>query len=349
MYIKGWQSWTQCVARGLRSQCDYSPHHIQGWHLPPTKKVKDPVIGWCSWYSFGKNINEEKILGNAREFASYPSKTKDRYILIDDGWSSWGDWNKWSKSKFSNGLQSVATTIKNFKLKPGIWIAPFLADKHSDYATRFSDTLIRNRYRLIDGLKILPFNIPFFAFKALLDMENKKVRKYIYDCISIIVEEWGFELLKLDFLYAIYFNPRYTTPQIPDQILKDFLLFIKRTYPHVYTIGCGCPLGPAAGLVDSMRISADTIHTYLDNFWPFNRIVNSGALFDLQKNIEIRNNFHKIWNIDPDVLVTRKSSGFTKQKIATLKQLIKQSKGNVFLGDDLRRIKMQNIFLEFQI
>lgn len=343
IYIQGWQSWTSCKRNWFipKRQCDYSPQNINGWLLNPSKLLKNTITGWCSWYAFGKNITEAKVLENAQKFAKYPIKTKDKYILIDDGWAHWGDWNTPMDFRFPKGIKNTANEIKKMDLKPGIWIAPFLVDKNSRLATTHTNYLVRNSFGLVNGFRTLPFNLPFFAFKPMLDLEKPKVLKYIRDCISNIVENWGFELIKLDFLYAIYFNPKYKTTQIPDQILIEILTFIRKTYPEVYTIGCGCPLGPAAGLVDAMRISADTINPYLDNIWPLNRIINSSRLKALGENIKSRKNFNKIWNIDPDVFVSRKSTGLTDEQLKKLKTIITTSKGLTFLGDDLRKIEVE--------
>lgn len=344
--IPGWQSWSPIQPKWyeFKRQCDYSPHGINKWKIKPCSKIKKPISGWCSWYAYGKNINEEKILRNSEAFSKYKVANKEKYIIIDDGWTKWGDWKTYHKSRFSKGMKHISLKIKELDLKPGLWIAPFLVDKNSQYAQINSDCLVKNKMGLVDGFRMLPFNIPYFFNKAILDLEKPKVFKLVATCLTNIIENWGFELLKLDFLYSIYFNPRYKTPVVPDQILKELLSFIRKAYPHVYTIGCGCPLGPAAGLVDSMRISADIINPSLDNLWPINVIVNNERLNLLEINLNLRSETKKIWNIDPDVFVSRRSTGLSQSRVDRLKMLINKSKGNMIFGDDLTKNRLLKFF-----
>jgi len=210
------------------------------------------------------------------------------------------------------------------------------------------DLVVRNKFFPIEGFPILPFDIPFINFRQILDMENPKAEKYVKECIKNIVENWKYDLLKIDFLYAIYFDPRYkNNTKTPDQILGNLLGWIKKEYPHVYTIGCGLPFGPAVGLVDAMRISADTFNPLLNNIWPFNSIFSHSRIKQLEINIEKRRGFEKIWNIDPDVWACGKSVGLNEKDAKNLFNIIKSTNSLFFLGNDLRKIdqkKIENIY-----
>lgn len=335
--IPGWQSWTPTKKPFIRRQGDFSPHGIDSWKLEPSENLKKPVKGWCSWSAFGQNISEKKISDNAE-------KLKEGYVLIDDGWTLQGDWKDTNPKKFPNGMKFLATKIKSLGLKPGLHLAPFIADPKSKLAKTHPDYFVKVGRKNIEGFNLFPFKVPFVRLRYVLDMEKPEVYKYIQGCVENIVENWGFELLKLDFLYAIYFNPKYKDPVIPDQILKNFLNLIKKKYPKVYTIGCGCPLGPAAGLVDAMRISNDITSPQLNGLWPINKIINSQKLRQLENNLSSRKGFEKIWNIDPDVFIQGKETGFSQKQIQKLCKLIKSSKGLFFLGDDLTKVDPNTYF-----
>jgi len=287
----------------------------------------------CLWIQYFR----KKIIDNAK-------RLKDGYVLIDDGWTKHGDWETQYTNKFPGGMKYLAKEIKSLGFKPGLWIAPFFVNPKSFLAHEHEDWLIKDKHKYIEGFNVLPFTLPFVRFRYVLDPENPKVMRYIKDCIINIVENWGFELLKLDFLYTIYFNPRYKDTKIPDQILREFLTFIKKRYPSVYTIGCGCPLGPAAGLVDAMRISGDITTPQLNNIWPINKIVNSQKLKLLENNLQYRTGFEKVWNIDPDVFIAGKETGFSQKQAQKLYQLIKSTQGLFFLGDNLTKTKPKNYF-----
>jgi alpha-galactosidase len=338
LIISGWQSWTPCKIQSLQISrpCDFSPQKVKSWNLVPASRLKKPVKGWCSWYAYGFNISEKKIIDNAICLKKlWPGE--DKYVLIDGGWTKDGDWENADTVKFPKGMKYMATQIKKIGLRPGIWISPFLADPNSEIVNKHPEYFIKKDGQFINGFNLFPFQFPFINQKYILDLEKPEVLAYLRECIHKIIVDWGYELLKLDFLYAIYFNPKYKTPDIPDQILTDFLTYIKRTYPNIYTIGCGCPLGPAAGLTDAMRISNDITTPQLDNLWPINSIVNSQKLHQLEQNLKYRKDFSKIWNIDPDVFVGRKSSGLSNNQIKKLYSLIENSKGLFFLGDDLTK------------
>ena len=342
--ITGWQSWTPCKYHSfLKRQCDYSPHGVNSWFVSPAKSLKKPAIGWCSWYAFGKHIDEAKILSNSIEFAKYKVKQKNKYILIDDGWTVWGDWKSYNSTAFPRGIKYVAQEISKLGLKPGIWIAPFLVDNKSLFAHLNPNLLVRGNHGFVDGFRQLPISWPF-AKKPILDIESHRTLTYLKNCIANLIENWGIELLKIDFLYAIYFNPVYKSSEIPDQIMHEFLKFIRSTYPHVYTIACGCPYGPASGVVDSVRISADIINPYLDNIFPINKIINYFRLKQLESNIRFHKPLREVWNLDPDVFVARKSTGFSSLQVKKLYKLIKECKGNLFLGDDLVKRKVNFSF-----
>ena len=336
--IPGWQSWSPYKTPFFKFPSYlYSPHGVDHWLIEKKNNQKQSIKGWCSWYAYGENINEEKILQNAIKIKDFFSNSNEKYVLIDDGWTKCGDWKISSATKLPKGMKNLSQKIKNMGLKPGLWIAPFWVDPKSNFANKHPEWIVKTK-RFVEGFPILPFSIPFFKFIYIVDMENPKVISYLKSCIKVIVEDWGFELIKLDFLNSIYFNPKYKSPEVPDKILNEFLTWIRKTYPSVYTIGCGCPLGPAAGAVDAMRISADIVNPYLQNIWPINIFFNSRRLSLLERNLKYRKHFSKIWHIDPDVLVSSKSNGFSMKQVDKLYKLITRAKGVFFLGDDLTKI-----------
>lgn len=161
--------------------------------------------------------------------------------------------------------------------------------------------------------------------------------------IKTSVDDWGFQLLKLDFLYSQHHLKRYKDPKVPDEILRNFLLEIRRACPKIHLNISGCPLGPAVGIADSMRISADIITPYLDNIWPINKIYHTSRLNHLENNLSERFSSNKFWLLDPDAFVCRQSLGLSPSQISKLQSLIKKANGVYFLGDDLTRLTPDQI------
>lgn len=334
-YKTGWQSWSPRTKTILK---------IPVWNYPPkpddylpsqSKRIyrKKSIKGWCSWYAFGYNISEDKILKQAKWFVNHRDLPV-KYILIDDGWNKHGDWAKADKNKFPRGIKYVRNRLQNIGFKAGIWIAPFIVDPKSELFQANSQWIVKGRLFYSDGVKGFPLDRIFFK-RFILDVRKAKVKKYLFDCLDYLILECGFELLKLDYLYAIYFIPKISAREA-GFILRNFLFEIKQRYPKVYTIACGSPLKPAIGIVDSMRITPDVISPPLMRLPIIKNIFNTYKLKLVLNNVRKRLWTREFWNLDPDVFVCSPNLGIADSKIIELQKTIKLAKGNILLGDDMR-------------
>lgn len=330
----GWQSWSWAGKPNI--------HRRNRWpfgkEIPlPITQVQlsaTPATGWCSWYAFGVNIHASTILAHAQLIAKRMLPLE--YILIDDGWTTHGDWLSANTSKFPEGIQPIAERVKKIGMKLGLWIAPFLVSPTSKIFAQHPKWFIRSHDgNLVEGMQITPWDRFLPYHRWILDLQNSQVQRYLKNAITRMVEEWQISYLKLDFLYAQHFNPRFTDAQVPDTLLRTFLSWIKKTYPHIYIAACGSPLIPAIGKVDSMRISADITVPLLSNRWPWNTIFHSRKLKQLQHNLTIRNFTRVLWHIDPDVFVCHPKYGLSKKQVHQLRAIIQKANGTIFLGDDL--------------
>lgn len=179
-------------------------------------------------------------------------------MLVDDGWVKWGDWKLIDTSKFSNGLSFLTKELAKKKFKTGLWLAPFLADKKSNLFKEHPEYFLRDKSgRLVNGFKSVPFFDRLLHPRFLLDFSKKEVQKYIFESMDQMVEKWGISLLKLDFLYAPYFNPHLKNAKKASNQVKKLFIYLKKKHPHVFTIACGCPFADAVHLADAIRISKD--------------------------------------------------------------------------------------------
>jgi alpha-galactosidase len=349
LLFTGWQSWSIGSSENALFRFpsfDYSPVKVEESKIPDLEprdiKLKKPAKGWCSWYEFGSNINEHKILSQVEWLARNDLKEFE-YILIDDGWeTNWGDWLYENKDRFPNGLKEIAAKIKQAGFKPGIWLAPFLVSPKSQLFKNHPEWLVRKNGKFVEGLRFTPLDSHMPYKRYILDINNEQAMRYVADILEYLVDECGFELLKLDFLYGIYFSPNHTDLQL-DAFLKDFLTTIKESYPEVYTIACGCPLVPAIGVVDSMRIGFDTLIPYVQGVPIIKDITNEYLYRRVLESIEKRAWTKIFWNVDPDVFVCRRSLGLTDKQIYKLREEIKKTGGNLFLGDDLTKLDKEKV------
>ena len=304
------------------------------------KPKKTPAIGWCSWYAFGHSINQDNIVSQAKWFKEH-SEIPIEYILIDEGWTSWGDWEKHNIAKFPNGMKNLADSIKKLGLKPGIWIAPFLIERKSDLFEKHPDWFVKKNGKLVNGANWTPFD-KFYLERFILNIKKDEVRRYIFKCVDELLDKNRFDLVKLDFLYSIYFIPG-VTPNEAGGFIRQLLNYISKKYPYVYTIACGSPLLPVIGATDSLRIGPDTISPYLDGVPLISNLFHELRVDRVISNINRRSWTKDFWNIDPDVFVCRKSLGISDKKLLKLQIAFKNLKGNLFLGDDMTKLDEKRI------
>jgi len=228
----------------------------------------------------------------------------------------------------------VSNYIKTLSLKSGIWLAPFLVDPASDIAKLHPEWLVKNA----EGFKVHPLLDAFWPYRRhIFDIKQPEVQNYLFESIAKLIEQDGFELIKPDFLYAPYFDPSMCAKEAGFR-LHEFLKELKRRHSTVHINGCGLPFVAAANVVDSLRIGPDTIAPYLENVPILGRIINNQKVRDVINIVPKRYDMGKYRNIDPDVMVCRKSLGISEKSLTGLAQVIKETNGNILLGDDLAKL-----------
>ncbi|CAJ1938890.1 unnamed protein product [Cylindrotheca closterium] len=274
------------------------------------------LTGWCSWYHYYENISEENLRENFAKLATIQDDVPTNVAVVDDGYmTAWGDWDSFKPKKFTD-MRFVSQDIERNGMRPGIWLAPFACDKHSMIAKQHPDWIIRND----QGRPANSSNCGKFFYG--LDATNPHVREYVAKCIRRAVKDWGFEALKIDFLYAACLegNGKYDLSMTRAQAMHLALQTIREAAgPNVFLIGCGCPVGVGIGYVDGMRISADTGPTWYPAFplpwWDNGTLPSLRAMI---RNSMTRASYgHRWWHNDPDCLLLGKTTSLTNDEVAT--------------------------------
>ena len=292
-------------------------------------KPKAPVLtGWTSWYHYYKDISEKIILQNLEAFAE--KEVAADIIQIDDGYQQKvGDWLKISED-FPNGMGKVARKIHDKGFKAGLWLAPFVCEKESD--------LFKNKKNwLLKDAKGQPLRVGYMPLWSgwfyALDFYHPKVQEYLTGIFHVIFSKWGFDLLKLDFLYAVCLLPRPNKTR--GQIMHEAMAFIRNLAGDKLLLGCGLPLGSAFGLVDYCRIGADIHlrweHGLLHFLRNRERVSTEIAL---QSTIGRRQLNERAFGNDPDVFIlrTEKNELTPDQQFTIL--LINSLLGNLLFTSD---------------
>jgi alpha-galactosidase len=222
------------------------------------KNCNKPMSGWTSWYNYYQNINERIILKNLESFKAL-NKNIDIF-QIDDGYQyNVGDWLLVDKEKFPNGMKYIADSIKKKGYKAGIWLAPFVCETNSMIYKDKKEWILKDE----KGELVLAGS-NWSRFYA-LDIYNPQVREYIKKVFSIILNDWGYDMVKLDFLYAVCLIP--TKIKTRGQIMTEAMEFLRQCVGDKLILGCGVPLGTAFGLVDYCRIGCDVGLDWDDKFY----------------------------------------------------------------------------------
>lgn len=310
----------------VRVQGTYDEAFDKYFELYPRKntgRVKH-LAGYTSWYNYYQNINEEIIL---RDLQGLARAGKNANIFqIDDGYETKvGDWDM-DTVKFPNGLAPIVDRIHEQGLMAGLWYAPFAAQFKANVIKNHPDWLIRNKH----GRPVVS-GIAWGGFYA-LDFEKEEVREYIKAFFDKVFNEWHFDMVKLDFLYAAAIEPR--NGKTRGQLMCEAMDFLRECCGDKIILGCGVPLAPAFGVVDACRISCDVENTFKEKFYV--KVTNQeiiSAKMAMVNSVYRRHLNGRIWANDPDVFFLRddgmKKAGYTLQQ----KKLL--AKVNHIFGDVL--------------
>ena len=293
----------------------------------PWKKV---LTGWCSWYEFFEKISEPLILDIIEYYRNNQDKYPIDYIQVDDGYFNHrGDWTTPSEL-FPHGMKYIADKIKSAGFKPGIWLSPFQISGGSKLFQEHPDWTIKDK----NGKPIGEgFDASMKYSYYCLDCTNPQVIDWLKSLFRTITEDWGYEYLKIDFLYAAAIDGvRHDKNATRAQALRRGLEAIRSSVGNeIPILGCLAPIGPTIGMVNSYRVSPDTA-TIWKSPWPFDC---GPALRDTIRNTILRYFMHnKVWTNDPDCIIARRGKERSEYpKSAEIEYL---SKGGTMSEDEVR-------------
>lgn len=288
------------------------------------KKIK----GYTSWYNYYQKINEKIIL---RDLEAISEKTdKVNTFQIDDGYqTSVGDWLSINKTKFPNGMKPIVEKIHAKGWQAGLWLAPFGAQKGSKLASEHSDWLVKGK----NGKPIM-VGANWGGFYA-IDIDNTDARAYIKNVFDTVLNDWGFDLVKLDFLYATAVVPLHNKTR--GQLAYESIDFLRECVGNKQILGCGVQQMPCFGKVEYMRIGAD-----MDLGWKHKFFRNLTHREDVSTPNAIHNSVYRrclnnrAFLCDPDVFLLRRSNiKFTFEQQKVLAKFIKLFGSVLFMSDNV--------------
>lgn len=262
-----------------------------------TCRQKERLCGYTTWYNYYGNITEDIVRRDLKALSDFGERVD--IFQIDDGYqAAIGDWLITDKKKFPSGMKAVADAIHSNNMKAGLWLAPFGAVKSSRVFNEHPDWIIRdeNGEPYVAGAN-------WGRFYA-LDIYNEGAREYIRHFFDVVLNDWGYDMVKLDFLYAACMLPIHNKTR--GEIMCDAMDLIRECCGDKLVLGCGVPLMPAFGKVDFCRIGADA---GLD--WKRHLYINREAVstcHTVNNSIFRRHLDGRAFMNDPDVFLLRESN-----------------------------------------
>ncbi|MDE6384522.1 MAG: alpha-galactosidase [Eubacterium sp.] len=204
--------------------------------------------GYTTWYNYYGNINEKVVLRDLNSISKL--NTKIDCFQIDDGYqNAIGDWLDTDKKKFPSGMKSIADSIHKNDMLAGLWLAPFAGTISSKLYREHKDWFIKDK----NG-KPYKTGHNWGGFYS-LDIYNPDVRAYLKHVFDVVLNDWGYDLVKLDFLYGACVLPMHNKSR--GEIMCDAMDLLRECCGDKLILGCGVPLMPAFGKVDYCRIGSD--------------------------------------------------------------------------------------------
>ena len=248
---------------GQRINSDRSPHVVfyegtedevfDAWFEAAGIKCRSakPLAGYTSWYNRFDKITDETITEDLEGCSRILQKGD--LFQIDDGWQRCvGDWES-DPAKFPRGMKASVNDIHDKGYLAGLWLAPYSAARRSDLYRDHPDWLLTH------GGSPWYCGSNWGGFYS-LDIDKPAVQDYLKGVFDNVFGKWGFDLVKLDFLYSAApwhtAGGRYVGESRGERMCRA-MDYLREWCGDGLILGCGVPLWPAFGKVDYCRIGCD--------------------------------------------------------------------------------------------
>lgn len=266
-------------------------------YFQPIDKTNFPLppSGWCSWYYYYQEINQEEIEKNAQWLGQNLKEYGAVYCQIDDGWQGRGhglgenrDWSTVNQ-RFSKGMDNLARFIKAQGLVPGIWLAPH-GQSNENVVMSSGAFLLTPEGKSASST---------WEGKFLLDPSKPEAHRYLKELFTRLAQDWGYEYFKIDGQPIVVEEFRkkrdfMKSPGDPEALYRQTLETIRQAIgPKRYLLGCwGIPL-EGIGIMNGSRTGGDIVPSW------------EGFLVALDATMRYYFLHNIAWYCDPDVMLVR--------------------------------------------
>lgn len=224
----------------------------------------DNLLGWWSWTAFYSGITEGNTWTNAQWLAQHLKKFGYDYFHLDLGYGyARSEYAIPNASKFPRGLMPLTRMVRGLGLKMGFWTAPFEVSDRSWVYQHHQDWLVHNYQG--EPIRIGENDEDGKEILFVLDSTNPAAQEYLRQTYRTLVNQWGAQYIKLDFMdntaiEGVYYRPNTTALEAQ----RIGLGIIREAVGnHVLLDKDGSPMLNPVGIVDDGRTSQDTGHSFI--------------------------------------------------------------------------------------
>ncbi len=306
------------------------------WGTTAGARIASPApLGWCSWYQYFADVTPDDVRRNLNALAGRGFEL----VQIDDGFQgAIGDWLSTS-APWKEGLAPLAHEIRHAGLQAGIWTAPFLLGPDS---TTLADHPEWAAVHAPTGYpaKAMHNDNNWGGWAVALDTTRPDVLEHLRTTYAALVDE-GFDYHKIDFCYAAALPARRFDPtKTRAESLRSGLDAVRDGIgDDSFLLGCGCPFGPAVGVVDAMRVSADVAPVWTPRaHWPGLYETAPSAVNAIAASVLRAPMHRRLFINDPDCLLLRPTdTELDAGQRSFLAAVITGTGAFTLLSDDLER------------
>jgi alpha-galactosidase len=300
-------------------------------------RTSSVLNGWCSWFYTLSKVSEQEVVNNTIFAATHLKPYGLEYIQIDEGYQRWhGHWD--GNERFPHGMKWLADIIKSHGFKAGIWISPYVISEPTEVFQKHPEWLVKGDDGKPQRVGNWPPNTAPPADenpkRYCLDITHPGAAQWLHDLIHKIVNEWGYEMIKIDFVaWSILAAKNYYDPAVSSAEVyrKGMEIMRKAAGEKCHILECG-PGNITSGLIDSMRIELDVYYGFNEAAWNTYFLHPAGSAAAAGK----RYYFHKrTWVNDVDHVCMDLLNNQQAEAAATI---IALSGGNMFSGDRLTQL-----------
>lgn len=299
-------------------------------YLGLDKPEAPEINGYTTWYNYFGKVTEEDLLRDLESLDAV--KEQVDIVQLDDGYQkATGEWLNIDEKKFPHGMKYLADRIHEKGYKAGLWLAPFSVEKKSRIVKKHPDWFIRE-----PGTRKMVFGGYNWSGSYVLDIYNPSVKEYLKKVFDTVFNEWGFDLVKLDFLYMVSIYPR--KGKTRGELMSDGVDLLRELCGDKLILGCGVPLGPCFGKFDYCRIGCDADPDFKGRYYNKLHVANEvpSAENAILSSLYRRGLNGRAFINDPDVFFLRDDNiEYTEEQKLLLAKVNKLSGGIRFMSDDI--------------